>query len=325
MNDLDPLLREAMSRVRGPLNARPSLTDVRRRARRHSRRRMTATVGAVACTGVAAAALIIRRDSGGSSSLASASVDSSANLISQPSYSPTTINASGAMTVDAALVWNALISASNDPRGVAFVTAPTDEVSAQTMPTADQFGCTSDECRGMFTYVVWHEIARLLGFGEVESLQASNPNIDFSLPPREGDLLQTTYLGVVGPPTNVDSETTTTLSFFDGVTLIDGGAPVGAMEDAYQRLPGFNRVIVPTSGRTVEQTIVMPIGDNTALAAAVGEVFGIDGFDTWDPSFISSPIEGMVAVVIGPDYWDLVGDAPCSRCIAAPTTTTIVG
>ena len=38
-------------------------------------------------------------------------------------------------------------------------------------------------------------------------------------------------------------------------------------------------------------------------------MFGIDGFDTWDPSFLGTQIQGMVAVVIGPDYWDRVGDA----------------
>ena len=62
MTDLDPMLREAMTHVRGPVNARPSLTDVRRRARRRNRRRMSATVGVVACAGVATTALIIRRD-----------------------------------------------------------------------------------------------------------------------------------------------------------------------------------------------------------------------------------------------------------------------
>ena len=72
MNDLDPLLHDAMARVRGPVDARPSLTDVRRRARRRNRRRMTATVGVVACTGVATAALIIRRDSTEKSGVASA-------------------------------------------------------------------------------------------------------------------------------------------------------------------------------------------------------------------------------------------------------------
>ena len=63
MNDIDPLLHEAMANVKGPVDLHPSVSDVHRRARRHYRRRMVATAGAVACTGVATAALIIRRDS----------------------------------------------------------------------------------------------------------------------------------------------------------------------------------------------------------------------------------------------------------------------
>ena len=119
------------------------------------------------------------------------------------------------------------------------------------------------------------------------------------------------------------NETPTTISLFDGIMLIDGGAPAGAMEDAYQRLNGYNRVIVPGIGKTVEQTMVMPIGGNDALATAVGGVFGIDGFDTWDPSFIGTQIEGMVAVVIGPDYFDRVGQA--STVPTAVSSTTSIG
>jgi hypothetical protein len=111
------------------------------------------------------------------------------------------------------------------------------------------------------------------------------------------------------------------VGIFDGIILIDGGAPAGAMEDAYQRLAGYDRTIVPGTGKTVEQTEVMPIDSNTAMAVAVGQLFGIDGFDTWDPSFLATPIQGMVAVVIGPDYFDRVQNA--STGMTVPTSTTI--
>jgi hypothetical protein len=158
-------------------------------------------------------------------------------------------------------------------------------------------------------------------------MQSANPNIDFSVPPVDGDVVQSnssfSAVPAIGDASTTttsndpNNETPTTISLFDGVVLIDGGAPAGAMDDAYGRLPGYNRVIVPGSGKTVKQTIVMPIGGNDALATAVGGVFGIDGLDTWDPSFIGTPIQAMVAVVIGPDYFDRVG--------GAATTTTIVG
>ena len=67
--------REAMASVKDPTDARPSISDVHRRARRHNRRRMTATVGAVACTGVATAALLIRRDDDSTKLVASSEPD----------------------------------------------------------------------------------------------------------------------------------------------------------------------------------------------------------------------------------------------------------
>jgi hypothetical protein len=333
MTDLDPLLHDAMSRVRGPVDARPSLTDVRRRARRHNRRRMTATVGVVACTGVATAALIVRRDSTGNSGVASAPAGTVADgdgtsTVYLPALGPTTtVFGLPALTITASAVWDALWNARYDPSGAGLVVEPADQAAADVMPTPEQFGCTSPECRAMYNYVVWHEIAVQLGFSSVRQMQDVNPSLDLSQPPREGDVVQSIFGDAATPPTmDPNNETPTTISVFDGVVLIDGGAPAGAMEDAYQRLPGYNRVIVPSSGKTVEQTMVMPIGDNGALASAVGGVFGIDGFDTWDPSYIGSQIEGMVAVVIGPDYWDLVGGIPQGAATVSPTTSsTIVG
>ena len=99
------------------------------------------------------------------------------------------------------------------------------------------------------------------------------------------------------------------------------------MDDVYQRLAGFNRTIVPSSGKTAAQSEIMPIADTGAMAAAVGNLLGIDGFDTWDPSFVADPVQGMVAVVIGPDYWDRVQHAspPATTTTTPATTTTTMG
>jgi hypothetical protein len=195
MTDLDPLLREAMARVKHPIDARPSISDVHRRARRHNRRRMAATVGAVACTGVATAALLIRRDSGGPSVAGQAEpVDSLSPESTQLIFgTTTTIDASPERTVDAYFVWNALSNARNDPSGVALLPTPPDQEAAQSMPTPELFGCTLDACRALFVYVVWHQIAAALGFADVFAMQAANPTIDFSKPPREGDVLMSVY------------------------------------------------------------------------------------------------------------------------------------
>ena len=171
----------------------------------------------------------------------------------------------------------------------------------------------------MFNYIVWHEIAAALGFFDVPQMQAMNPGIDFSILPRTGDVLQNVYLDLAS--TNPSDVTSTTISTFEGVVLIDGGAPEGAMEDAYQRLAGYNRTIVPASGKLVEQTVLMPIGLGQPMAVALGNVFGITDFETWDPSLVASPVEGLVAVVIGPDYWDLVQNLPPTTTVVATTTS----
>ncbi len=324
MTDLDPMLREAMARVRGPLNARPSLTDVRRRARRHNRRRMTMTAGVVACTGVATAALIIRRDSTGSSAVGVAEDTTFPAAVTPTTiYLPadlgsTTTSMDGPIqvVVDPQFVWDALAKG-DDPSGIESIFEPVEPSDTSVMPTPEQFGCATDQCRAMFNYIVWHEIARVLSFRDLPAMQDMNPAVDFTQLPKEGDVLLTSLYSAA-EPTNPNDETATTISVFEGVMLLDAGAPAGAMEDAYQRLAGYDRTIVPSTGKASEQTMVMPIGGNAAMASAVGGLLGIDGFDTWDPSYLGSPIQGMVAVVVGADYWDRVQGAP------ATTTTDVV-
>lgn len=337
MTDLDPLLREAMARVHGPVNTRPSLTDVRRRARRHNRRRMAATAGVVACTGVATAALIIRRDSTGSPAVGIADDTTSPAMTPTTVYLPvegesTTTSVEGPIQVviDPQFVWDALAKG-DDPSRIESVFEPVDQSATTMMPTPEQFGCATDQCRAMFDYVVWHEIARALGFRDLQAMQDMNPTVDFTQLPKEGDVLLSSSYSAANEPTNGNDETATTISIFEGVVLIDGGAPAGAMEDAYQRLAGYDRTIVPSTGKTSEQTMVMPIGDSNPMASAVGGLLGVDGFDTWDPSYLASPIQGMVAVVIGADYWDRVQGAPATtttNVVVEPTafsTTTSIG
>ena len=338
MNDIDPLLHEAMANVRGPVDLHPSVSDVHRRARRHYRRRMVATAGAVACTGVATAAFIIRRDT--TSVSVSSATDSSDLVAASTTYDPavggiTTVRVAAQTTIDAFFVWDALANIRSDPSAAGLV-YPTDDVNADQMPTAEMFGCTTQGCGAMFNYVVWHEIARVLGFFDVQQMQGMNPGVDFGQPPHAGDVVQSAYPPYEGgvpttiaefPPaaitTTVDpaNETPTTISLFDGVMLVDAGAPAGALEDGYGRLNGYNRTIVLGSGKTVAQTELMPIGDNVALATAVGGLLGIDGFDTWDPSFLATPIEGMVAVLIGPDYFDRVQNVSTAATAVATTTS----
>ncbi|MEY2554321.1 MAG: hypothetical protein QOC57_2181, partial [Ilumatobacteraceae bacterium] len=148
---------------------------------------------------------------------------------------------------------------------------------------------------------------------------------DFTHLPNEGDVLvSSSYPAVLDPVNRNVNETATTIGVFDGIMLIDGGAPAGAMEDAYQRLAGYNRTIVPASGKPSPQTMVMPIpvGDNGPMASSVGALLGVGGLDTWDPSFLAGPLQGMVAVIVGPDYWDRVQQAPSTTSTSSTIVTT---
>ena len=222
MSDLDPLLREAMASVKRPIDTRPSISDVHRRARRHGRRRMTATAGAVACTGVATAALIIRRDA--TEPTTGSQPASDEQVVVETPFPTTTFALFGTttsvyglsdLTIRSSTVWDALWNARFDPSGAALVIEPADQAAADVMPTPEQFGCTSDECRAMFTYVVWHEIGKMLGVGDVATLKEVNPSIDFSQPPREGDVLHACCAFTTDTTVYVTmpSTTTTTIMF----------------------------------------------------------------------------------------------------------------
>lgn len=203
MTDLDPLLREAMASVRGPVAARPSLSDVRHRARRRNHRRMAVTAVVVTCAGVATTALIIRRDSSGSAATSgSQPIDSAptASTLYVPvqNYSTTTVIGlpTNKMTITPSSVWQALYNARYDPAGSALTIEPVVQAARDVMPTPEQFGCMTGDCQAMYTYVVWHEFAKMLGFADVAEMKSANPAIDFSIPPVEGAVLLTPYSGV---------------------------------------------------------------------------------------------------------------------------------
>ena len=300
MTDLDPLLHDAMA-TRSWAGERPTIAD--RRASPGAPPQppaMTATVGVVACTGVATAALIIRRDSGSGTASVSAAADStpggrhSADDVPARGHGVATTTVFGLAGHDdhasggvGCVVERPLRPLGRGSRRSGAV----DQTAADVMPTAEQFGCSSPECEAMFNYVVWHEIANPARIRlDVVRCRTANPSIDFSQFRRRRAMWCRRRTPATSLPPTIDpnNETPTTISVFEGVMLIDGGAPAGAMEDAYQRLPGYDRTIVPSTGKTVEQTMVMPIGDNAPWPSAVGGVFGIGGFDTWDPSFIGT-------------------------------------
>ncbi|MEY2580305.1 MAG: hypothetical protein QOE09_154 [Ilumatobacteraceae bacterium] len=197
MTDLDPMLREAFDRAGRSAGAEPSLADVIRRSLRRSRRRLAIAAGAMVCAGLAATALVIPRDSQVSNgadqqapSTTLSAVASTTTSNPQPVTSAATVYPAPTLTLRPDIVWYALWNARHDLSGVALRLEPPDEAATKSMPTPEQFDCRTDACRALFNYVEWHEIARLLGFLDVTEMQASNPEIDFSQSPHEGDVLQ---------------------------------------------------------------------------------------------------------------------------------------
>ena len=167
--------------------------------------------------------------------------------------STTTVFGLPALTITPSKVWDALFNARYDPSGAGLVVEPADQAAADVMPTAEQFGCSDGRVPGNVQLRrLARDRRRNSASAPSDRCRTINPTIDFSQPPRDGDVVQSIFGSSAETATTVvdpNNETPTTISLFDGVVLIDGGAPAGAMEDAYQRLPGYNRVIVPDVGQ----------------------------------------------------------------------------
>jgi hypothetical protein len=260
---------------------------------------------------VATTALIIRRDSTAPARVGD--VGEAASTTYVPGVASTTISIPGVTetNVSAGLVWNALS---------AIGIAPADETEAATMPTPDLIGCTSDICRPMFAYVVWHEIARALGFGDVFAMQELNPNVDFGVPPVDGQVLQTSYSSVV--PTTWPATTTTgpngERSF---VVLVNSGAPDGAVDDAMSRLAMDFEVGVETPAGSApwDHSAVIPV--NQQIGDGVVQFVGLP-VESSDPELVATFSNDAIAlIVIGPDYWDVIP----SISTVAPTTIMYPG
>ena len=281
MTDLDPLLREAMARVRGPIDARPSLTDVRRtRPPPQPHRRMAAVGGRWRAPAWPPPALIIRRDGSGRPQPAARPTPRRPNS-RRP---PTTFDLpairhhhdGGVRRADGhdhgPVVWDALSSSARQrSAGVARrcraagSAAADDDADRRTVRLHTRLSAGHVHLRRMARDRQEHRLRRCRGDAGDE------PEHRLLDPARRG---RRAGDAVLAPrrrrPTRTATSHRPTISVTSGVMLIDGGAPAGAMDDAYQRLAGYDRTIVPGTGKTVEQTMVMPIDDNVAMATAVG-------------------------------------------------------
>lgn len=339
MTDLDPLLREAMVRLEGPVDLHPSISDVHRRARRHNRRRMAATAGALACTGVAAAALIIRRESVDPAT--SAAPDGATTTLSPTTldFGPTTSfflegTPSQTFIVDTQMMWAALQNASDDPSGAGLI-EPID-VNEGEMPTAEMFGCSTAECGSMFNYIVWHEIANRLGFRDVHAMQSFNPQVDFSQLPHPGDVLQSSIYDAVGEGTPPQTSTTTTTlppnscdpSVSTPTVVVANASSVNGTAKWWKEMLAGN---VPGAEFADPVNAIAPEGRSRVLAldGYQCQASMIAGFTTAvevEPVTIET-LQSLVAGTLPPGtaIVVLVGNDQMSVLTTGATTTTMVG
>lgn len=129
---------------------------------------------------------------------------------------------------------------------------------------------------------------------------------------------------------------------FGGQLLVvdaTGGLPI----DQILASRGINQYDLLAGQRVVEQTMIMPIGDDPTLATRLADLVPVGGFDTWDSSLIDGPApDGVTAVlVLGADALDYFAPAttipgvycppasfdlppaPSSTFTGQPTTTTL--
>lgn len=96
------------------------------------------------------------------------------------------------------------------------------------------------------------------------------------------------------------------LVIIDATSSELGHQRVGAGAETL-RAAGVDVAAILPGTRTVEDTMLMPIGDSSAWTFAVAELAGVGGFDTWSPDLVDDalPDDVSAALVIGDDPTEL--------------------
>ena len=307
-NDLDRMLQGAFeTRPRGG-GSSPSMVDVRHRARRHQRRRVGSVVGATAMLGVSGVAVLASRG-GPESGIAGDEPTSTWSMTvggTMCGYTPTATDYATTTTGVVGDVSSTVV-ASTYPSEATSTLVDVAEMSPTTacIPSG-QFRCignTGMDDQG-YTYLEYCEPA---------AASASN-------------YPATTSFEMVAP-----TPTLAPLASGQFVVVDASGEGGLAAIDAMQRfgllVPETEVVIIPSS-RTQQRTILIPLGDPAGIAVvSASQLFGIYGFDSWDPSVIvrDLPDEAAVVLVVGRDYWDRFGPVTpltTTTSTMVPTTTT---
>lgn len=139
--------------------------------------------------------------------------------------------------------------------------------------------------------------------------------IDQGVPP-----MTTTFVTMPPMTTGLASPLERTLLVVDAT----GGLPI----DQVLSSRGLTSYASLPASRTLEQTMIMPIGDDVTLATQLAELVPVGGFDTWDSSLIDGPVpDGVTAVlVLGTDALDYYAPASTTTMpgVFCPPFTTVL-
>ena len=172
------------------------------------------------------------------------------------------------------------------------LTVPTTIVVGEYMPAGSIFRCQGSP-------VAQDDVWQYFGYCEyVPPAEPIDPSAEFPT---------TTVLEQVLPTTTLPPVTTTVAAqldpeaLADQVLVIDASGGVASMTAVASLLGTVPRYAV-VAGRTVDETMVMPLGTEVGAAYELLQRFGVGGFDTWTPDLIAPtevPTGVTVALVIG--------------------------
>jgi hypothetical protein len=81
------------------------------------------------------------------------------------------------------------------------------------------------------------------------------------------------------------------------VLVLDASGGAISVVDVAARL-GVSPRYAAVATRTIDETLVMPVGPDVVAAFALLEFAGIGGFDTWTPDLLAEPVPDGVTVVL---------------------------
>lgn len=282
--DIDTLLTGAFGSRHHAVGARPSLPDVRRRARRRQRRTVGGVTVAAAVVGVGGVAALATRSPGTPS--AAGGSDGSVDCLPGPT---TTLGPAGDPTVSTSVYLEPGASTSLFP--------PIATSTTMVEPLTDSQGApVGVDTTFPMVGESWVGAASTTSFDVL--VTATGPAVESPAP------CASVSTSVFWP------DSTTTYIGRVQVLVVDASGIEGAVDEVSEmlaRVNGYVDFVVVPGTRIVEQTMVMPASTDQALIDEVLGAIGVGGFDTWTPDLVDRdvPLDGVaVVVVIGADWSD---------------------